>query len=188
MVSWLSTRGCCIIIYNKNYFMGDIKNLTDTKGIEKIRDLAKDADICLFTTNLSSVPLTARPMSTAAVDDEGNIWFLSRMGSDKNNEISADSRVQLFYSNKSSSEYLSVFGSAEIIHNRGKIEELWTPIAKAWFTGGKDDPSVSIIKVTPQDAYYWDTKNNKMVSLIKIAVSAVTGKTMDGSVEGEIKI
>jgi len=40
--------------------MGDIKNLTDTKGIEKIRDLAKDADICLFTTNLSSVPLTAR--------------------------------------------------------------------------------------------------------------------------------
>ena len=47
---------------------------------------------------------------------------------------------------------------------------------------------MSIICVHPTDAYYWDTKNNKLVSLIKIAAGAITGKTMDDSIEGDIKV
>jgi general stress protein 26 len=127
-------------------------------------------------------------MGTQEVDDAGNIWFLSKNTSDKNIEISDDNRVQLFYANKSGAEYLSIYGHAEILTEQQKINELWTPIAKAWFTEGKDDPSISVIKVKPADAYYWDTKDNKMISLIKIAVSAITGKTMDGGVEGKIKV
>ncbi|MEP6926878.1 MAG: pyridoxamine 5'-phosphate oxidase family protein, partial [Ginsengibacter sp.] len=91
-------------------------------------------------------------------------------------------------SNQSSSEYLSIFGTAEIIFDKNKIEEMWSPIAKAWFTEGKDDPSISLLKVTPQEGYYWDTKNNKMISLIKIATAIVTGKTMDDGVEGKLTV
>lgn len=121
-------------------------------------------------------------------DDEGNLWFFSDKDSTKNHDIQVDNRVQLFYANKSSSEYLSVYGTAEISHDRQKIEELWTPIVKAWFTEGKDDPSISVIKVTPSDVYYWDTKHNKLVSLIKIAAAVVIGKTMDDGVEGTLDI
>jgi general stress protein 26 len=168
--------------------MGDVKDLTKTAAVEKLQELIKDANTCMFVTNLSSLPLTARPMGTQEVDDAGNIWFLSKNTSDKNIEISDDNRVQLFYANKSGAEYLSIYGHAEILTEQQKINELWTPIAKAWFTEGKDDPSISVIKVKPADAYYWDTKDNKMISLIKIAVSAITGKTMDGGVEGKIKV
>jgi general stress protein 26 len=168
--------------------MGEVKDLTSTDAIEKLQELVKDAAICMFVTNLTSLPLSARPMGTREVDDEGNIWFLSNFTSEKNMDISADNRVQLFYSNKGSAEYLSIYGTAEIFTDEQKIKALWTPIAKAWFTEGKDDPSLSVIKVQPADAYYWDTKDGKMISLIKIAVSAVTGKTMDGGIEGKIKI
>lgn len=168
--------------------MGDTKNLVSDEAIEKIKHLAESANTCHFVTTLSKTPLSTRPMATQKVDDDGCVWFMSDKHSSKNDEIFADGWVQLFYSNQSSSEYLSIFGKAEIIFDKKLIEEMWTPIAKAWFTEGKDDPSISLIKVIPQEGYYWDTKNNKVISLIKIATSIVTGKSNDDGVEGTLKV
>jgi general stress protein 26 len=169
--------------------MGEVKNLSADSAVKKIREIAKDANICMFVTDLSNLPLAGRPMATQEVDDEGNIWFMSGNDSDKNKQIENDSHVQLFYSHTSNYEYLSVFGRAEIVNDRAKIEELWTPMAKTWFEKGKDDPNLSLIKVMPEDAYYWDTRNNKMVSLIKFAMGAmgITPKN-DGGIEGKLKV
>src|SRR5436189_4010416 len=92
-----------------------VQNISRQQANEKIKELAKKADVCMFTTNLTRLPLTTRPMSTREVDDDGCIWFFSREGSNKNNEIVADNRVQLFYSNFSSSEYMSLYGKVTII-------------------------------------------------------------------------
>jgi general stress protein 26 len=166
--------------------MGETKNLERRAGIEKMRELAMDAKICHFVTALNQKPLNSRPMSTLEVDDAGTFWFMSGKGSHKNEEIFDDPEVQLFYSNSGSSEYLSVYGYAEIIKDRKKLEELWSPIAKTWFNEGKDDPELTIIRVQAADAYYWDTKNGKMVQLIKIASGAIMGKPTDDGVEGKI--
>ena len=165
-----------------------IENLTQKQATDKLKELVKAADIGMFTSGLTKLPLDSRPMATQDADDEGNLWFFSKKDSTKNEEIEKDNRVQIFYANKSSSEYLSVYGTAEIFYDRQKIKDLWTPMAKAWFTEGEDDPSITVIKVTPVDVYYWDTKNNKLVSLIKIAAAVVSGKTMDDGVEGKLEV
>jgi len=166
----------------------DVRNLDRTEAIEKLKDLIKHNSICMFTSRLTQEPFQTRPMSTAQVDDDGNLWFLSAVDSSKNEEIDYDPQVQLFYVNTSDSEYMTVFGKASVSKDQDKINEVWTPIAKAWFTEGKDDPRVTLIKVTPEEAYYWDTKTNKMVSMIKILASAVTGKASDDGVEGKLSI
>ncbi|WP_153796455.1 pyridoxamine 5'-phosphate oxidase family protein [Foetidibacter luteolus] len=168
--------------------MGDVKNLTSTEAVEKLKEIIKDTKTCLFVTRLQDVPLAARPMSSLDVDDDGNIYFFSKAGSEKNVDIEADEKVQLFYSNNSGYEYLSVYGKAEILKDRELAHDLWTPIAKTWFNEGKDDPTLTIIKVIPHDAYYWDTKSNKLVSLVKILAGAVTGNSFDDSVQGFIKV
>lgn len=145
----------------------NVKNLHDKEAVDKIKDLAKSANICMFTTKLTELPLNSVPMATQEVDDEGNLWFLSGKTSHKNQHIQADPRVQLFYTNTGSSEFLSVYGNATITTDKDEIEKLWTPIAKAWFTEGKDDPDLTVIKITPEEAYYWDTKNSKAVSMLK---------------------
>ena len=167
--------------------MGDIQNLTAHEAVEKIREIAKEANICMFVTSLTTLPLQGRPMATQDVDDEGNIWFMSSRTSNKHFDLELDDRVQLFYSNTSNYEYLSVFGTALIVTDRNKIAELWTTMAKTWFKDGKDDPDIELIRVRPVDAYYWDTKNNKMVSLLKFAMGAIgfTPKD-DGGVEGSL--
>jgi len=168
--------------------MGEIKNLISAEAIDKIKKIAMAADIALFTTNLSKIPLATRPMGTLDVDDEGNLWFLSKNESDKNRDISYDNQVQLFYSNKSGGEYLSIYGRAQILTDRAKIEQYWTPLAKAWFKEGKDDPTITLLRVVPADVYYWDTKENKLITLVKIAFSAVTGSSVDVGIEGKIKV
>jgi general stress protein 26 len=165
-----------------------VKDLNRSEAIEKIKELVKHNNICFFTTNLHELPLQSRPMSTQEVDDNGNLWFLSSRKSNKNVEVDEDPRVQLFFSNKSDSEFLSIYGEATVYNNKHTIEEIWSPIAKVWFQEGKDDPDVTAIKVAPTDAYYWDTKDGKMVSLIKMIASLVAGRTMDGGVEGEMKM
>ena len=61
-------------------------------------------------------------------------------------------------------------------------------MAKEWFPEGKDDPNISVIKITPGDAYYWDTINGKMITLLKIAKGAVTGNPSNVGVEGQINV
>ncbi len=142
----------------------------------------------MFTTRLKEAPFNTRPMSPVDTDDEGCIWFFSDKSSNKNREITQNSNVQLYFSNNSSYEFLTIYGDAEVILNRKKLEELWNPIVKVWFTEGKDDPNLSLIKVTPKHSYYWDTRHNRMVSLIKMLTSIATEKTMDDGVEGELKV
>ncbi len=168
--------------------MSELKNLSDQKAVSKLKELAEDIKVCLFCTELTQLPINSRPMAIQQVDDFGNLWFMSSRSSNKNFEIQHDNRVQLFFSKTADSHYLSVYGTATIFRDRAKIEELWSPIARAWFEEGKNDPDVTLIKVAPEQAYYWDTKDGKLISLLKIATAAVTGIQSDGGVEGKIHI
>jgi general stress protein 26 len=167
--------------------VSNVEHLQDVDAIKKMQELVKHNSMCLFTTQTDYAPLPTRPMATQEVDDNGNFWFMSAIDSNKNQEIHADHRVQLFFSNPGDSEYMTVYGTAQISQDRQRIEELWNPFVKAWFTEGKDDPRISVIKVIPEEAYYWDTKHTKMISMMKIMVSAAIGKTMDDSLEGKLK-
>jgi general stress protein 26 len=164
-----------------------IKNLSQQEAIDKFKELVKHESTCMFTTDLTKVPLTVRPMHVQEVCDQGNFWFLSSSESDKNKEIENDSRVQLFISNPSKYEFLSVYGKASISRNPDKIDKYWNEMTKAWFDG-KDDPRITVIKVTPEEGFYWDTKDGKLISMIKIVASAVTGKEFEEGVEGKISM
>ncbi|KGO86775.1 general stress protein [Flavobacterium rivuli WB 3.3-2 = DSM 21788] len=169
--------------------MGNYKDLYSEEAIAKIKELAKDIRVCMFCTELSVRPIPTRPMSLQDIDEEGNLWFISSAASNKNFEIKHDDDVQLIFAKNSDSHFLSVFGTAVIYKDKAHIEDVWSPVAKAWFEEGKEDPDVTVIKVSPSEAYYWDTTDGKMVSFLKIAVSAITGKTGDdGGVEGSITI
>ena len=156
--------------------MSTTENLANKEAIDKLKRLVNDITVCLFCTDLKTDDgATCRPMSALKVCDQGNIWFYSEKSSDKNKAIAADKAVQLFFSHPGKSSYLVVNGEAEIILDKQKIEELWTPLAKIWFKDGKDDPNISVIKVTPKNAYYWDIDGNRMINFLVMLSSVVTG-------------
>lgn len=168
--------------------MSELKNLSAEKGIAKLKEIAEDVRVCLFCTELTQLPINSRPMGISEVDVHGNLWFVSSRSSNKNFEIEKDNRVQLFFSKASDNHFLSVYGTAEIYTDQQKIEALWQPLAKAFFEEGKTDPDVTVICVKPEEAYYWESKDGKFISLLKIGVAALTGIQADGSREGNIHV
>lgn len=166
-----------------------INNLNQKEAISKLRDIAEGIDICMFCSNLTvDDGASCRPMSTQQVCDQGNIWFFSEVNSLKNKEIEENNKVQLFYSHPGNQRYMVVNGEAEIVFDKQKTEELWTKMAEMWFKEGKEDPSISLIKVKPTSAYYWDTDGNKMVNFLKVIAFLTTGANLVSSKEGELEI
>lgn len=174
---------------NKHQEGDHLENLTGPKSIEKIKELVDSAKTCFFCTDVTVGESSgARPMSVQDVDDEGNLWFLSAIDSHKNMEVQKDNDVTLYFQGSPHTDFLVLHGKATITTDKKKIEELWEPIVKVWFTEGKDDPRISVIKVRPTQGYYWDTRHGMAVAGVKMMIGAMIGKTMDDSVEGTITV
>jgi len=163
--------------------------LHDKQAIRKLQDLATEINICLFCSGpIGGDRESCRPMATSGVDEEGTIWFMSARNSEKNHEIAVDPNVKLYYSHPGKSNFLIVTGMADIVYDREKIRELWNPLDRTWFNDGEDDPDISLIRVRPQRAHYWDAKGNRMVNFFRMVATVATGKTVGEGQEGDLMI
>jgi general stress protein 26 len=167
----------------------NFESLSDKNAQEKIKELIEKAkNTCFFCTNIKSgEPFSTRPMSVQKIDDDGTLWFLSAIDSHKNDHLLHDPTVQLLFKGSDYSDFLSLYGIATLSKDQQKIEELWEPILKTWFTEGKDDPRITVIEVKPVDGYYWDTKHAQIVAFAKQMIGAAIGKTLDDSIEGDLR-
>jgi len=147
-------------------------------SIEKIRQLTEGIDFCMLTT-IDAGQLRSRPMSTQQTEFDGDIWFFTSDDTHKLDEIAKDDRVCAAYAKPSDDTYVSISGRAEIVRDRAKMEELWSPILKAWFPQGLDDPHLCLLKVTAEQAEYWDSPSGKLVQLFGFVKALATGQEAD---------
>jgi len=163
------------------------KNLYSKEAKEKLTDIVENVKVAMFATNLNNQPLSVIPMHTKKVDDAGNIWFISLKNSDHNLNIQKDEAVQLMYSDPNSMKFISIYGKAQIINDTATIKDLYSRLDNAWFDG-PEDPKATAIKVVPEEAAYWSNDHNKLVTLFKLGVAAVTGDNKDIGTSGKMKI
>lgn len=162
------------------------ENLTSRDALKKMTNLVDDIKFAMLLTALDTQPISAIPMTTKKVDDAGNIWFLSGLNSEHNTNIVRSSSVQLLYSDPSDKEFISIYGEASVVTDKSVLEDLYSKKDDTWFTG-VDDPNLTAIKIAPKEAYYWDTKENKYISLFKMGISAITGDQKDIGEKGKLK-
>jgi general stress protein 26 len=136
--------------------------LGEEEAIKKYRELADQVSICMFTTVDNQDNIMSRPMWTAEVDDEGNAWFFTNEFSEKIQEVSKDNLVNLIYAHPGKNIYVNVKGTCTVIIDRKKMDALWKPSMKQWFPEGLEDGKICLVKVTTENAYYWNTHSSKM--------------------------
>ena len=142
----------------------------------------------MFTTLDDNNTIFSRPMSTVKIDDEGNAWFFTNEYSEKIQEVSRDNTVTLIYAHPGKNVYVSVKGSCTIIVNKKQIQELWNPLLKAWFPLGIDDPKLCLIKVTTEDAYFWNSHSSKMVVYFKMLKAIANKERYEEKDAGKLKL
>jgi general stress protein 26 len=164
------------------------KNLSNEEAVKKFVKLVKDVNVCMFITNNKEENHT-RPMFTIEVEENGTLWFFTDARSVKVEEVSADPTAHLVYAHPGKESYMDVWGQSSVVTDKQTLKDKWSPLVKAWFPDGVDDPNLALLKVTPQDAYYWDAEAGKMVSFLKIIVSAISGNPAFGKdAQGSLKV
>jgi general stress protein 26 len=158
--------------------------MEDTRqaSIEKLKSLTEGIDFCMLTT-VNGGHLRSRPMSTQEMDESGDLWFFTSDDTHKVDEIETDDRVNVAYAKPDKQVYVSVSGRGSVSKDRAKMEELWSPELKAWFPEGLDDPHLSLLKVSIEEAEYWDSPNSKIVQLYGFVKAMVTGQQADDAVD-----
>ncbi len=162
------------------------QNLKQEEAVKKFKKLAEDVRVCMFITNTNAEDEHTRPMSTIEVEEDGTLWFFTDIRSIKIEEVAADKEVHLTYAHPGKESYMDVWGSAKIVTDKQQIKDKWSPIIKAWFPDGVDDPNIALLKIKPNQCYYWDAETGKMVQFLKMAAAAITGKRLADGKEGKL--
>ncbi len=161
-------------------------HLENTEAIKKLAELAEEVKVCMLATVQEDGTILSRPMQTIEVDDEGTIWFFTNEFSNKAADISKENTVYLIYSHPGKNTYLHVKGTASVVDDSEKIKQLWSPAVKAWFPKGIDDPALSLLKVTTDEASYWDGSSSKFVVFFEMLKAVAKGKQYDKGEFGEL--
>lgn len=148
--------------------------------LQKVRELVKDIDFCMLTTVDENNDLHSRPMSVnGEIDPDGDLWFFTNASSHKVSEIARLPKVNVSFADPENQHYVSITGTAQLVRDRQKIDELWKPEFKMWFPNGKDDPDVALLRVSLEKAEYWDSPSSTIAYALHFVSSLVTGKEAD---------
>ena len=142
--------------------------------IKKLAEMIKDIDFAMLTTVAADGTLHSRPMSTQRVEFDGDLWFFTRASAPKVGEIEGEHQVNVAYAKPEDQRYISVSGRAVVVRDRAKIEELWSPVLKAWFPEGPEDPDLALLKVSAERAEYWDSPASAVAHAISFVKALVT--------------
>lgn len=147
-------------------------DLTPAQAEDRIWELAKQIDICMFVT-WDGEYNRARPLSARVDRAAHSIFFLVNDDGAKNDQLQQYPKVTLAWSDNSSYKYVTVSGPAVVTNDRAKIKELWEKTDEAWWDS-PEDPDIRLITVKPDDGELWDSPG-KIVATAKMVMAAVTG-------------
>lgn len=153
----------------------------DREAADKLWDMIKSVRVAMMTTLDDNGLLNSRPMATLshAGFDDGTLWFFTRADSPKVGEVAVHKRVNLAYANPDKQDYVSVSGVAETVRDPEKIRFLWRDIMTTWFPNGPDDPEIALLRITVDQAEYWDSPSSAMVYAYGYVKAKLTGEAPD---------
>jgi general stress protein 26 len=165
-------------------------NLDRASGadIAKVAELIKDIKIAMLTTAEGDGTLRSRPMAAQKEAFDGTLWFFTQVNSGKVSEIEAERHVNVNYSDAGNQRYVSVSGRGTVLQDRAKAEHLWSPVLKAWFPQGLEDPTLALLRVDVAEVEYWEAPHGAVVRLAGFVKAIATGERYEAGEHGRVKM
>jgi general stress protein 26 len=161
---------------------------TQEEAIGKIAGLIKDTRIAMLTNITASGALHSRPMAMMDVEFDGDLWFFTGKTSPKVEEIKADSRVNVAFSEPSSQNYVSLSGTGHLVVDQALNEKYWKEEFKAWFPKGLEDPELALLKIEVDGAEYWDAPSSVVAHVTGFVKATLTGKPADPGDHAKVEL
>ncbi|MBD2446205.1 pyridoxamine 5'-phosphate oxidase family protein [Nostoc sp. FACHB-152] len=134
---------------------------TDNRQIQQLRSLIEGIDYGMLTTVNDDGSLHSCPMYyNNEVDADATLWFFTSTNSHRVSEIEHNQQVNVNFTSSQQQRYVSISGTAQLIQDRNKMEELWKPELQTWFSQGLDEPNLALLKVSIKRVDYWDSRSS----------------------------
>jgi general stress protein 26 len=146
--------------------------MTDTSA--HLHELIKDFRTAMLTTRTPDGGVHIRPMAVAKLERDEELYFATGLTTPKVDEIVKNNQVSVSF--QSGSEFAALYGTARVLKDRALIEELWSEAWCVWFPGGKEDPNLCVLAVTPTSAEYWDSSGLEGLKYLYEGLKAVFQK------------
>ena len=163
---------------------------TTNNSRDTLWELIRDIRTAMLTTTHENGRMHARPVTTQnkTIDNDDLLWFFISRGGETALDVAQHPQVGLAYAHPGRDCYVSISGSALIVDNPQKKEELWSRLAAAYFPGGVGDPDLALLCVRISHAHYWDVKENKLTQLYEMTRAAMTGSRPNLGSDTEVSL
>ncbi|HJV62428.1 MAG TPA: pyridoxamine 5'-phosphate oxidase family protein [Albitalea sp.] len=144
-----------------------------SEELTRITRLIDGMSVAMLTHPGHDGSLLARPMAPLELDEDGALWFFVDRDTE---DAQLLHNVNLAFVDAAHSIFVSMSGHGEIVANRARVEAMWTPLARPWFPQGAQSGNIGLLKFVPHHIEYWDAPHSRVVRLLALAASMVTGK------------
>lgn len=145
-------------------------------------DIIRRFDSAIVLTRDPERGRHGRPMAVVAVEENGDIYFVTDLGSPKVAEINRDDDVVVTF--QSGHRFAVVEGPADLIVEQRLVDKYWQDSWRLWFPEGRQDWRLCLIRVTPAWGEYWDRGGLESVRFVFDAAKALATRTIPGERPG----
>jgi general stress protein 26 len=140
------------------------------KSLAEISKQMAGIDIAILSTYTEGGEIANRPMSNNGdVAYDGTSYYFTYEQARAVSDIQRNPKVALGFSSAagvfSDGIYVAVEGTAELIRDKGAIQQHWTSDVDKWFDKGVDTPGIVLIKVKAKRATYWKGREEGEIEL-----------------------
>ena len=154
--------------------------------LDTFYEMVDGIDAAMMTTRRADGHLHSRAMATQKRAAGADLWFVTREGAPKLDDLANDPHLNLSYFNEKTREWVSVSGTGLVLRNPEKIRELYAPDWKIWFAeegdprhGTPEDPRIVLIGVSVHEAVFLEVNKPRPVLLYEVVKGWVTGTEPD---------
>jgi general stress protein 26 len=149
---------------------------TTRDGLAKLATLIEGIDVAMLTTATHDGRLLSRPLRNRGLDADGALCFITDRDSHKVEEVRTHPRVNVAFSAPTDNTFVSVAGRAQVLFDKAKLQELWSPAMGVFYPRGVDDPALCVLRVQAESAEYWDSPGGLVGTALYLAAAVLTGE------------
>jgi general stress protein 26 len=119
-----------------------------------------------------------QPMTAFVEKDTSTLWFFTKNDTDLAQAIASGigDAAFIFLDKKLQA---CVDGRVSLAHDKGRIDRYWNAHVAAWYPEGKDDPTLTLLRLDVSEAAVWITEGGLLKYAFEVAKANASKTTPD---------
>ncbi|MDZ4374193.1 MAG: pyridoxamine 5'-phosphate oxidase family protein [Phenylobacterium sp.] len=118
-----------------------------------------------------------QPMTAFVERDTGTLWFFTKRDSDLARDVAAGADAAFIFQDRKL--HTCMDGRITAVDDRERIDRFWNVHVAAWYPDGKDDPSLTLLRLDVNEAAVWLTEAGPIRYAFEVARANLGGTTPD---------